>query len=222
MRLTIPTTISPRYGFYPGKLMEGSVVDESGGISLTIDVSMADGIPIKKIVSPSHPIEVSLGSLSRSAIDEDPSISKASASLALGTTKLDKDFVFQVVAKDVGVPQAILETHPTLPGQRALMTTLVPKFNLKSQKPEIIFIADRSGSMQGNVPTLISALKVFLKSIPVGCMFNICSFGSSYSFLWPQSQVYSHDTLAEAIKYDAHIAFDNLLLLILSQTRQQI
>jgi hypothetical protein len=80
------------------------------------------------------------------------------------------------------------------------MMTLVPKFNLKSQKPEIIFIADRSGSMGGQIPTLVSALKVFLKSIPIGCMFNICSFGSHHSFLWSKSQMYGHDTLAEAIR----------------------
>lgn len=77
----------------------------------------------------------------------------------------------------------------------------VPKFNLKSQKPEIIFIVDRSGSMARNMSTLVSALKIFLKSIPVGCMFNICSFGSNHSFLWTTSQLYSQDTLAEATKY---------------------
>jgi len=98
-----------------------------------------------------------------------------------------------------GVPQAILETHPTISNQRALMTTLVPKFALKSQKPEIIFIADRSGSMGGQIPTLVAALKVFLKSIPVGCMFNICSFGSKHSFLWSESKIYDEETLAEAI-----------------------
>lgn len=125
VRLTIPTFISPRYGSYPGELREKSDVDDTEGISLTIDVCMAEGIPIKKIVSPSHPIEVSLGSLSTSNSDETPSISKASATLALKTAQLEKDFVFQVVAKDVGIPQAILETHPTLPNRRALMTTLV-------------------------------------------------------------------------------------------------
>ncbi|KAF2679405.1 VIT-domain-containing protein [Lentithecium fluviatile CBS 122367] len=201
VRLTMPTSISPRYGTYPGHLQDLSAVNDSKGISLTIDVSMAEGIPIKKVISPSHPIEVSLGLLSTSATDGDPSVSKASATLALGTTELEKDFVLQVVAKDVGIPQAILETHKTLPNQRALMTTLVPKFSLKSQKPEIIFIADRSGSMDGHIPTLVSALKVFLKSIPVGCTFNICSFGSRYSFLWPKSQVYGQDTLNEAIKH---------------------
>jgi hypothetical protein len=125
VRLTVPTSISPRYGSYPGKLMTQSAVDDSEGMSLTIDVCMAEGIPIKKILSPSHSIEVSLGSLSTSTIDEDPSLSKASATLSLGTTQLEKDFVLQVVAKDVGVPQAILEIHPSLPNQRALMTTLV-------------------------------------------------------------------------------------------------
>jgi hypothetical protein len=199
IRLTIPTSISPRYGSYPGDL-DSSAVNNSEGISFTIDISMAEGIPIKKVISPSHPIEVSLGSLSTSTIDEDASVSKASATLAQSTTELEKDFVLQVVAKDVGVPQAILETHPTLPNQRALMTTLVPKFNLKAQKPEIILIADRSGSMEDHIPTLVSALKVFLKSIPTGCMFNICSFGSRHEFLWPKSQLYDYNNLNEAIK----------------------
>ncbi|KAF2642943.1 hypothetical protein P280DRAFT_515387 [Massarina eburnea CBS 473.64] len=200
VRLTVPTLVAPRYGYYPGDLMDASPVNISGGISLTVDVSM-NGAPIKKILSPSHTIEVSLGSLSTSSADDEASMSKASATLALGTTELEKDFVLQTVAKDVGVPQAILETHPTLPNQRALMTTLVPKFNLKSQKPEIIFIADRSGSMDSNIPTLISALKIFLKSIPIGCMFNICSFGNSPKLLWDKSQVYDQRTLAEATRH---------------------
>ncbi|CAN9132893.1 unnamed protein product [Alternaria alternata] len=201
IRLAIPSSISPRYGYYPGKLQETSAEIDSKGISITVDVNMAQGIPIKTVISPSHPIEVTLGSLSTSASDEDASISRGSATLALGTTELEKDFVLQVVAKDVGIPQAILETHPTLPNQRALMTTLVPKFNIKSQKPEVVFIADRSGSMEGHIPTLKSALKVFLKSIPIGCSFNICSFGSSHSFLWPESRMYDQDTLTEAIRH---------------------
>ncbi|KAF2731039.1 hypothetical protein EJ04DRAFT_584404 [Polyplosphaeria fusca] len=210
IRLTLPTSIAPRYGAYPGELMDNfsSFVDDSGGISLTVDVSMAESVPIKKVISPSHPIEVSLGSLSTSSVDEDPSTSQASATLSLGTAELEKDFVLQIVAKDVGIPQAILETHPTKLNQRALMTTLVPKFNLKSQKPEIIFIADRSGSMGGNIPTLIAALQVFLKSIPIGCMFNILSFGSNHEFLWSESKLYGQDTLAESIRYVNKFAAD--------------
>jgi hypothetical protein len=201
VRFTIPTSISPRYGSYPGELQRTSYSIDSERLSLTIDVYINKGIPIKKVMSPSHPIEVSLGLLSTSTIDETPSMSKASATLILETAALAQDFILQVVAKNVGIPQAILETHPTLLHQRALVMTLVPKSNLKSEKPEIIFIADRSGSIAGHIQTLVSALRVFLKSIPVGCMFNICSFASDHSFLWPKSKVYSQETLDTAISH---------------------
>ena len=52
--------------------------------------------------------------------------------------------------------------------------------------------------MSHRVTPLKSALSVFLKSIPVGVNFNICSFGSTHSFLWPTSQPYTSFTFAEA------------------------
>lgn len=110
--------------------------------------------------------------------------------------------MIQVVSKDIGNPKAVLETHPTIPGQRALMATLVPKFNLPSERPEIVFICDRSASMSGpNIESLKKALKVFLKSLPLGVKFNICSFGSYFSFLWPESQSYSQETLQQAMTH---------------------
>lgn len=111
----------------------------------------------------------------------------------------------QVVSKDIGNPKAVLETHPTIPGRRALMATLIPRFNLPSQHPEIVFICDRSGSIGGsNIESLKKALKIFLKSLPVGVKFNICSFGTSFSFLWPTSQSYSQATLQEAMSHVEH------------------
>ncbi|RMZ68798.1 von willebrand domain-containing [Pyrenophora seminiperda CCB06] len=203
IRLTIPTSIYPRYDTYRGYTLDTTSTTDVQDISITVDVSMSKDIAIRKIMSPSHPIEVTFGSLSTSSINEDMTLSQGSAKLALqGTKGLEKDFVLQVVAKDVGIPQALLETHPILPHQRAVMATLVPKFNLESsQKPEIIFIADLSGSMAGNIPTLVSALKVFLKSIPVGCLFNICRFGTGHSFLWRKSQLYTGETVREAIDH---------------------
>ncbi|KAF6222534.1 hypothetical protein HO173_013367 [Letharia columbiana] len=59
----------------------------------------------------------------------------------------------------------------------------------------------RSGSMVNEIPMLISALKVFLKSLPVGVKFNICSFGSIHSFLWAKSRSYDNDSLKEAIAH---------------------
>lgn len=202
IRFIIPNIICPRYGAYPGDLRTSTAAEAVGtGISITVDAEMADGSFIKRIQSPSHPISMTMGTLS-TAPDADPLMTRASASLALGTAQLDTDFVIQVIAKNTGVPKAILENHPAIPNQRALMATLVPKFALPPEKPELVFICDRSGSMGGTRITLvIQALKVFLKSLPVGVKFNICSFGSSYSFLWKKSVTYSQQTLDEAVRH---------------------
>jgi hypothetical protein len=198
IRYTIPNIICPRYGSTSANLHSSA---DAPGISITVDADMADGSFIQKIQSPTHPISMTIGTTSL-APDADPMMTKASATLALGTAELDKDFVLQVIAKNTGVPKAILENHPSIPNHRALMATLVPKFALPPEKPELVFVCDRSGSMGGSRITLvIQALKVFLKSLPIGVKFNICSFGSSYSFLWKKSVTYSQTTLDEAIRH---------------------
>jgi hypothetical protein len=202
IRFTIPNIICPRYGDYPGDLQWRSAVDAvGGGISITVDAEMADGSFIQKIQSPTHPISMTMGTTSV-APDAEPTMTKASATLTLGTAELDEDFVLQVIAKNTGVPKAVLEEHPTIPNHRALMATLVPRFSLPAEKPELVFVCDRSGSMANTrMKSMVQALKVFLKSLPVGIKFNICSFGSSHSFLWPKSVTYSQTTLDEAIRH---------------------
>ncbi|KAH7412309.1 von Willebrand factor type A domain-containing protein [Phaeosphaeria sp. MPI-PUGE-AT-0046c] len=203
IRFTIPNIICPRYGSYRTEFQLNRAAQQAlgSGISITIDADMADGSFIQKIQSPTHPISMTMGTTSL-APDAEPTMSKASASLALGTAELEKDFVVQIIAKNTGTPKAVLETHPTIPNHKALMATLVPKFALPPEKPELVFVCDRSGSMGGsNMRLVIQALKVFLKSLPVGVKFNICSFGSSYSFLWPKSVTYSQATLDEANRH---------------------
>ncbi|KAF2274993.1 uncharacterized protein EI97DRAFT_400972, partial [Westerdykella ornata] len=205
IRYTIPTHICPRYGVVgPGIEGERAPQAQGRGISITVDVEVGEGSIIQKVQSPSHPISVSMGTTSI-APDGDPSMTKATASLSLETAGLETDFILQIVAKQSGIPRAILETHPRIPNHRALMATLVPKFALPAEKPEIVFMVDRSGSMSGsNIQLTIQALKVFLKSLPVGVKFNICSFGSRYSFLWAQSKTYTQETLAAAL---THVEF---------------
>ncbi|KAJ4372984.1 hypothetical protein N0V83_003275 [Neocucurbitaria cava] len=202
IRFTIPNIICPRYGNYPGSLRTTPAIDAMGsGISITVDAQMAEGSFIQKMQSPTHPISMTMGTISF-APNAEPTMTKASATLALGTAQLDTDFVLQIIAKDTGVPRAVLENHPTIPNHRALMATLVPKFVLPAEKPEIVFVCDRSGSMGGTrINLVIQSLKVFLKSLPVGVKFNICSFGSSHSFLWPNSVTYSQQTLDEAVRH---------------------
>ena len=126
----------------------------------------------------------------------------ALATLGQTTTELGKDFILLIKCASLSSPAAMLEVHPTIPNSKALMVTLVPKFNLpKSAKPEVVFIVDRSGSMSSRVAPLKSSLSVFLKSIPLDVNFNICSFGSHHSFLWDQSRPYSNQSFAEAQRH---------------------
>ncbi|KAK3393949.1 von Willebrand factor type A domain-containing protein [Podospora didyma] len=204
IRFTIPTSIAPRYGEYPGELIS-SAVSSKAGINIVVDAEMPDGSQIKNVQSPSHPISVTVGNTSTGAAkNADMSLQKASATLALGSAELDKDFVVQIVATNTGNPIAVLENHPTIPNQRALMATLVPKFNIPASRPEIVFLCDRSGSMGDGIkiPNLKAALHVFLKSLPIGVKFNICSFGSNHEFLFKKgSQSYDASTLEKATRY---------------------
>lgn len=197
-RFTIPTMIAPRYGSTPASPNSSAI---SNGISISVDVAVDDGSIIRGIQSPSHPITVTIGRISSVVDDKSFDTHHASATLALGSTVLGKDFVIVVLARGQDTPRALLETHPTIPNQRALMATLVPKFNLPSIHPEIVFVVDRSGSMGGRIPTLIAALKVFLKSLPVSVKFNICSFGSHHEFIFDKSKIYNQSNLQKALSH---------------------
>ena len=202
LRYMLPTAIAARYGDYPGEVL-GSNAVASRGISITVDIDVGRS-NIRKVQSPSHPIAVSMGALSSTpdAAGHPFQPAHASATLALGTTELGADFILQLVIDDISKPQAVLETHPTIPNQRAIMMTLVPKFTLDPVYPEIVFIADQSGSMQGSKnDALVKALKVFLKSLPPGVRFNICAFGSRHRFLWPKSQAYNDGNVSAAAAF---------------------
>ncbi|KEF55184.1 uncharacterized protein A1O9_08838 [Exophiala aquamarina CBS 119918] len=202
-RFTIPTVIAPRYGPVStdsAQVLSSTSLAAKTGISISVDVTLEEGSIVRGLQSPSHPIAVTMGRTS--TMDEDSfNNNHASATLTLGSTELEKDFVIVVLAKGTDTPRALLETHPTIPNQRALMATLVPKFNIPSISPEIVFVVDRSGSMGGKIELVVAAMKIFLKSLPVGVKFNICSFGSHHSFLFKKSKTYDQSSLKDALKH---------------------
>ncbi|KAG0137422.1 hypothetical protein HOY82DRAFT_582837 [Tuber indicum] len=210
IRFTVPTSIAPRYGGPPEGLFGDKYETPTGkGMSLSIDITM--GERIRTIESPSHKVSVQLGThksttKSRLNLANQYDDKKALVTLSQGSTHLSGDFVLLVTTVTpmfLYTPMALLEAHPTIPGQQALMVTLVPCFaglkSNRSRKREIIFIVDRSGSMHSMIAPLKSAMNVFVKSLPIGCKFNICSFGSKYSFLWENSQDYSAHTVRAAL-----------------------
>jgi hypothetical protein len=107
-RFTIPNIIAPRYGGNGGKTpnyFTNPALKAAGkSISITVDVEMAEGSFIQKILSPSHPISVSMGTTSLAPSSE-PTMAKASAALSLGNIQLEKDFILQIIVKDTGLPK---------------------------------------------------------------------------------------------------------------------
>ena len=103
-------------------------------MSITVDVIMDKSLVIRELESPSHRVKVSLGRISTtSATGSTFEPSRASAALTRGDNKevwLEKNFVMLIKADGLDSPCAFLETHQTIPNQRALMATLVPKFSL--------------------------------------------------------------------------------------------
>jgi hypothetical protein len=137
LRYTLPNSVAPRYGVheyhYAGYNGYGFSADVQG-IFVTVDVLLEKGSILRELQSPSHYVKESLGRMSSTPADAytfDPS--RASASLRLVKSDHDlfeRDFVLVVKAGGLDNPRALLETHLTLPGQRDLMATLVPKFGL--------------------------------------------------------------------------------------------
>jgi Mg-chelatase subunit ChlD len=222
--VTIPTSVAPRYGTPPADYTQGSadgstVAPAENGLAIKVEVSAL--APIYKLESRTHPISVELGNPTKtSRIGDLVSASvtpgfdpkKARATLSDRATTLGKDFVLLILVTDKTMlaSRALLEPHPSISDHSALMVTINPQelfastIVIEDVKAEIIFLADRSGSMHNKIDALISAMRIFLKSIPQNCYFNICSFGSRHSLLWPESRPYTQENVDIATKHVTH------------------
>ncbi|CDW72317.1 UNKNOWN [Stylonychia lemnae] len=74
---------------------------------------------------------------------------------------------------------------------------------------EYVFLIDRSGSMQGqSIHLAVQALQLFLHSLPMGCKFNVVSFGSDFELLFETSQIYDESTFDKAVSTIAEFEAD--------------
>ncbi|KAG8840860.1 hypothetical protein FRB91_005603, partial [Serendipita sp. 411] len=162
--------------------------------------------PITSISSPSHPIGLTLGCHQQELTGEhDPS----KAFVYLGdSAMLDKDIVIVISAQGMDTPRCSVERWLKSDGAEettdAYALTLVPKFELPAlPSQEYIFLVDRSGSMaRSRIKAVRAALQILLRSLPSrGTSFNIVSFGSRYTSLWPTSQAYSAESMEQASKH---------------------
>ncbi|XP_063850940.1 von Willebrand factor A domain-containing protein 5A-like isoform X2 [Scylla paramamosain] len=217
----LPTVLNPRYtppdhpriqeellsrGLF-GKVwdQEKHEVHVSQPYSIKVKAQVCGSHQIARVVSHTDPLSVTLADDAMSAqVSQD------------GGFDCNHDWSMLVYYKNAYQPHLLRET-----GDRSatgimkddlLMLSLFPELptNTYSSRNEIVFVIDRSGSMGGEkMQSARATLLLFLKSLPPGCLFNIVSFGSSFSALFPEgSHIYSEKTLNEACQLQANMYAD--------------
>jgi Ca-activated chloride channel family protein len=200
IRFTLPTTVSPRYA--PAEDQRGVgrpsaaalnpplTAQAPFGLSFSARVATRGGV--RRIESPSHPISVD--------VDAD----EARVTLSQEHVALDRDLVLLVTPAETAGPHVVLER--TKAGRIAAAITFRPAFDVARVPADVVFVVDRSGSMQGSsIEQVRNALQLCLRSLEPGCSFNIVGFGSTFESLFADCQPYDERSLKQASDYVANL-----------------
>ncbi|XP_043308032.1 von Willebrand factor A domain-containing protein 5A [Cervus canadensis] len=215
LRYVLPAVLNPRYQ------LSGCSKDSCLNMK-TPEVSLEDlpyTISLVATVSSQHGIDRIQSNCSLSPIEYlGDNKTSAQVSLADGH-KFDRDVEFLIYYSAVHTPSVVVEMgEPTTKpdgvlGDPAAMVTFYP--NIPEAQPsiacgEFIFLMDCSGSMQSPMnkqrksPLRIEVAKetliLLLKSLPLGCYFNIYEFGSTFETFFPNSVEYAQSTVEEALR----------------------
>ncbi|KAL3992050.1 F-type H+-transporting ATPase subunit alpha [Sarotherodon galilaeus] len=214
LRFCLPAVLNPRYqpqGSEGAGVQVTSVPASLVPYTLSFSARVSSPRPISKVES-----NCSLDPLQYLNTDQ----TQATVKLAAGH-KFDRDVELLIYYKDAHQPTAVVEAGQasaepgSLMGDPVVMVSLYPEFpqsvmSSMASCGEFVFLMDRSGSMDDYVTnskqqeTCISSardtLLLLLKSLPMGCYFNIYSFGSGYEHIFPKSVEYSQQTMEEALK----------------------
>lgn len=216
--VTVPTSIAPRYGKAPVQEMFMRRQTELSGKGLRIQVDIAAPDPLHVPESRTHPIKYIPASVDDFAELADTTSmasridsSKGQVSTTHPFPVLDRDFVLLVKTKDrsISEPRALMEHCETSCDTAALQVSVNPLQLFADaertclNETEVIFVIDRSGSMNEKIGMLKKALEIFLEKISAkhACLFNICSFGSHTRLLWPQSTPCTTSSLKHALEF---------------------
>ncbi|XP_049330342.1 von Willebrand factor A domain-containing protein 5A isoform X2 [Astyanax mexicanus] len=212
LRFCLPAVLNPRY-LPPGSdsgIVSEITVSESIPYSLSFTATVSSPNPVAKVES-------------KCALDPlvflNAERTSAKVSLSVGH-KFDKDVELYLYYENAHQPTAIVEAavptakQGTLMGDPVVMLSLYPDFpeavmSSMSSRGEFVFVMDRSGSMacpmhfgtgaQERIESARDTLLLLLKSLPLGCYFNIYGFGSSYESYFPTSVEYTQKTMDEAV-----------------------
>uniref|UniRef100_A0A3P8UBW4 von Willebrand factor A domain containing 5A n=1 Tax=Amphiprion percula TaxID=161767 RepID=A0A3P8UBW4_AMPPE len=211
LRFCLPAVLNPRYQPQGASVQVFSVPASLVPYTLCFCGRLFSPRPICKVES-----SCSLEPLQYLNTDQ----TQATVKLAAGH-KFDRDVELVIYYKDAHQPTAVVEAGQTsaetgtLMGDPVVMVSLYPEFPQSVMSSvascgEFVFLLDRSGSMdcstsnsreqETRISSARDTLLLLLKSLPMGCYFNIYSFGSSYEHIFPQSVEYSEKSMEEALK----------------------
>ncbi|KAL3992049.1 elongation factor 1-alpha [Sarotherodon galilaeus] len=205
LRFCLPAVLNPRYqpqGSEDAGVQVTSVPASLVPYSLSFSARVSSPRPISKVES-----NCSLDPLQYLNTDQ----TQATVKLAAGH-KFDRDVELLIYYKDAHQPAAVVEAGQasaelgSLMGDPVVMVSLYPEFPQSVMSSlascgEFVFLMDRSGSMSNTrIRSARDTLLLLLKSLPMGCYFNIYSFGSRYEHIFPKSVEYSQQTMEEALK----------------------
>ncbi|XP_073349292.1 von Willebrand factor A domain-containing protein 5A-like isoform X2 [Pagrus major] len=213
LRFCLPAVLNPRY---QPQASEGASVQVTSvpaslvPYSLSFSARVSSPRPVSKVES-----NCSLDPLQYLNTEQ----TQATVKLATGH-KFDRDVEVLIYYKDAHQPTAVVEAGQasakpgSLMGDPVVMLSLYPEFpqavmSSVASCGEFVLLLDRSGSMdcsmnsksdQTRIGSARDTLLLLLKSLPMGCYFNIYSFGSSYEHIFLKSVEYSQKTMEEALK----------------------
>lgn len=197
IRLTIPTTISPKYVPFhdhseEAKKIQSIKYDFSTPAPMTFSMEASMKSKIEEVSSPSHKIQTN----SSEALDS-KGLYTSKTELSSTTSDLDRDIVMLVKCESASGSAVLGEQDND---STILMVSLVPSLIVKSDPNlDVVFLIDCSGSMGGSSIKLArDAINILLHSLPSTVHFNIVRFGSSYKKLFDESVAYSDKTLTKA------------------------
>ncbi|XP_066523326.1 von Willebrand factor A domain-containing protein 5A-like isoform X3 [Hoplias malabaricus] len=213
LRFCLPAVLNPRYtppGTGGGIVSEITSTPSDIPYSLSLTVHVSSPNPISKVESkcPLEPLQF---------LNTDHTIAKVSLSAG---HKFDRDVELFLHYLNTHQPTAIVEAGDltaqtgTLMGDLVVMLSLYPEFpealmSSVLSRGEFVFVMDRSGSMdcpmhhgdhaQMRIESARDTLLLLLKSLPLGCYFNIYGFGSEYESFFPNSVEYTQETMEQAV-----------------------
>ena len=221
-RFYLPTVLTPRYvpsgdggassadaSTAEAALTAPSSIPYSLDFEATVSGSGYSAPPI--VTSPCHKLDVSSTSGGGQVVKLSEKYDfESDIVLIVHPPDGEQNKAFAVVEAGTDPPLSSRDPKSSMMTGPVVALNFTPAFDESfSQQCELLFVVDRSGSMEGAyMKAAREALLLFLKSIPTGCLFNVIGFGSSYKCLFEKSVEYNQKTLDMATEHASSMQAD--------------